>query len=118
MENFEKKLKEIKIEGKRKVSSSAMYTEHLPRTHYTEVEIEAMYMGKDSEARKRLQRNNSVNRKIQSAHIFLVGSHAIEVISPLNNLSFKSMMTVLKVFVTISFEDATDSNFNSESVNR
>ena len=66
VENFEKKFKEIKIEGKRKVSSSAMYTEHLPRTHYTEAEIEAMYMGKDSEARKRLQRNNSFNRRRQS----------------------------------------------------
>ena len=39
VENFEKKFKEIKIEGKRKVSSSAMYTEHLPRTHYTEAEL-------------------------------------------------------------------------------
>ena len=66
VENFEKKFKEIKIEGKRKASSSAMYTEHLPRTHYTEAEIEAMYMGKDSEARKRLQRNNSYNRRRQS----------------------------------------------------
>ena len=47
VENFEKKFKEIKIEGKRKASSSAMYTEHLPRTHYTQAEIEAMYMGKD-----------------------------------------------------------------------
>ena len=48
------------------MSSSAMYTEQLPRTHYTEAEIEAMYMGKDSEARKRLQRNNSFNRRRQS----------------------------------------------------
>ena len=53
VENFKNKFKEIKIEGKRKVvSSSAMYTEKLPRTYYTEEEIEAMYMGKDSEARK------------------------------------------------------------------
>ena len=43
-----------------------MYTEKLPRTYYTEEEIEAMYMGKDSEARKRLQRNNSFNRRRQS----------------------------------------------------
>ena len=40
VENFKNKFKEIKIEGRRKaVSSSAIYTEQLPRTHYTEVEI-------------------------------------------------------------------------------
>ena len=67
IDNFKKKFKEIKIEGKRKaVSSSTMDTKQLPRTHYTEAEIEAMYMGKDSEARKRLQRNNSFNRRRQS----------------------------------------------------
>ena len=67
VENFKKKFKEIKIEGKRKaVSSSAMYTKQLPKTYYTEAEIEAMYMGKDSEARKRLHRNNSFNRRRQS----------------------------------------------------
>ena len=43
-----------------------MYTEKLPRTYYTEEEIEAMYMGKDSEARKRLPRNNSFSRMRQS----------------------------------------------------
>ena len=42
VENFEKKFKEIKIECKRKVLSSIMYTENLPRTHYTEAEIEVM----------------------------------------------------------------------------
>ena len=66
VENFEKKFKEINIEGKRKVSSSAMYTEQLLRTHCTETEIEAMYVGKDSEARKILQRNNSFKRRRQS----------------------------------------------------
>ena len=46
VENFKKKFKEIKIEGKRKaVSTSAMFTEQLPRTYYTEEGIEAMYMG-------------------------------------------------------------------------
>ena len=64
VENFKNKFKEIKIEGKRKaVSSSAMYAQKLPRTYYTEEEIEAIYMGKDLEARKRLQRNNSFNRR-------------------------------------------------------
>ena len=50
VENFEKKFKEIRVEGKRKslTSSSTMFTETLPATHYTEAEqreIEAMYMG-------------------------------------------------------------------------
>ena len=36
--NFEKKFKEIKIEGKRKPYSFTMYTEPLPATHYTEAE--------------------------------------------------------------------------------
>ena len=54
VENFEKKFKDIRIEGKRKaVLSSTIFTEHLLRTHYTEAEIEAMYMGTESEARKR-----------------------------------------------------------------
>ena len=54
VENFEKKFKEIRIEGKRKAMlSSAMFTEQLPRTHYTEAEIELMHMGTASEARKR-----------------------------------------------------------------
>ena len=67
VENFKNKFKEIKIEGKRKaVSSSTIYTKQLPKTYYTEAEIEAMYMGKDSKARKRLQRNNSFNRRKQS----------------------------------------------------
>ena len=48
-ENFKNKFKEIKIEGKRKATSSlAMYTEKLPRTYYIEEEIKAMYMGEDS----------------------------------------------------------------------
>ena len=53
VENFEKKFKEIKIEGKRKaVLSSAMFTDKLSRTYYTEEKIEAIYMGTESEARK------------------------------------------------------------------
>ena len=67
VENFEKKFKDIRIEGKRKaVLSSTIFTEHLLRTHYTEAEIEAMYMGTESEARKRFQRNNSFNKRRQS----------------------------------------------------
>ena len=76
VDNFKEKFKEIKIEGKRKaVSSSAMYTKQPPRTHYTEAEIKAMYMGKDSETRKRLQRNDPFSRKRQSFDGTSPGSH-------------------------------------------
>ena len=49
VENFEKKFKEICVEGKRKSlnSSSTLFTDKLPSTYYTEAEekeIEAMYM--------------------------------------------------------------------------
>ena len=68
VDNFEKKFKEIKIEGKRKShnSYSTMYTETLPKTYYTEAEqkeIEAMYMGTESEARKRYQGNRSISQQ-------------------------------------------------------
>ena len=56
MEKFERKIKDIKIEGKRKSVPATMYAESvpdkLPRTHYTETEIKTMYMGMESEARK------------------------------------------------------------------
>ena len=67
VENFEKKFKEIRVEGKRKsLSSSTMFTETLPATYYTEAEqkeIEAMYMGTELEARKRYQGTHSYNQK-------------------------------------------------------
>ena len=64
VENFEKKFKEIRIEGKRKaMSSSAIVTEEFPKIHYTKVEIEAMYIGTESEARKRFQRTTFNRRK-------------------------------------------------------
>ena len=70
VENCEKKFKEVRIEGKRKsLSSSTMFTETLPSKYYTETEkaeIEAMYMGTESEARKRFLRNNYFNRMRQS----------------------------------------------------
>ena len=60
IEKFEKKFKEVRIEGNRKAgSSSVMFSEALPSTYYTEAEIEAMYMGTELEARKRFERNNS-----------------------------------------------------------
>ena len=55
VENFEQKFKEIYVEG-----TSTLFTDKLPSTYYTEAEqreIEAMYMGTESEARKRF--NNS-----------------------------------------------------------
>ena len=60
IEKFEKKFKEIKNEGMRRGVPAALQTEsdpdHLHETHYTESELEAMYMGKESEARKRFQK--------------------------------------------------------------
>ena len=64
IENLEEKFIEVQVEGKRKSPSSAMFTECLPVTHYTEKEheeIEAMYMGKESLPRKRF-REKSYNR--------------------------------------------------------
>ena len=70
IEKFEKKFKEVRKKGKRKsVSSSTMFTETLSSTYYTEAEkaeIETMYMGTKSEARKRFQRNNSFSQQRQS----------------------------------------------------
>ena len=63
---FKQKFKEIRIEGNRKAVSSTMFSEKLLSTLYTEAEPEAMYMGTESQARKRFQRNNSFNRKRQS----------------------------------------------------
>ena len=65
VQNFERKFKEIRVEGKRKSlkESTTLYTEKPPPTYYTEAEqehIEAMYMGTESEARKRF--NNSRSR--------------------------------------------------------
>ena len=40
--NFEKKFKEIKIEGRRKAVPSLMYSERLLDTYYMETELEAI----------------------------------------------------------------------------
>ena len=53
--NFKKEFKEIKIEVKRKSHASAIYAEKLPATHYTETEqeeIEALFMGTESQLRE------------------------------------------------------------------
>ena len=67
LEKLEKKFIYIRVKGKRKSPSSTMFTktlEKLPVTHYTVKELEevdTMYMGTSSEARKRFQ-GNSLNR--------------------------------------------------------
>ena len=68
VENFEQKFKEICVEGKRKSlnSSSTLFTDQLPSTYYTEAEqkeIEAMYMGTESEARKRFNGARSFSQQ-------------------------------------------------------
>ena len=70
VKNFEDKFKELRVEGCRKdrgSSSSVMYTkdrekmdEDLPDNHYTEAEMEemeTMFMGTESKARRRFQKN-------------------------------------------------------------
>ena len=64
VQNFEQKFKEIRVEGKRKSlnASSTLYADKLPPAYYTEAEkkdIEAMYMGTESEARKRFNVSRS-----------------------------------------------------------
>ena len=67
LQNFENKFKEMRVEGCRKSAPSVMYTEDkLPETHYTRSElqeIETMYMGTESESRKRYQRQGSYRRQ-------------------------------------------------------
>ena len=77
LKNFEEKFKEVRVEGKRVKSSSIHYTEVAPDSssiHYTEVapedlskytreELETLYMGTSSEARRRFQRNGSFQRR-------------------------------------------------------
>ena len=69
VQNFERKFKEIWVEGKRKSlkESTALNIERPLPTYYTQAEkehIEAMYMGTESEARKRF--NCSRFRRKQS----------------------------------------------------
>ena len=69
IQNIKGKFKELRVEGYRKDFSSAsmMYTEDmdedLPEEHSTEKELETMYMGTESEARKRFQRQGSFRRR-------------------------------------------------------
>ena len=67
VENLEKKFKEIRAEGKRiSLSSSTMLAETLLAAHYMEAEqkeIVALYMGNESEARKRFQGNHSYSQQ-------------------------------------------------------
>ena len=67
LEKLKRKFKEIKVEGNRKGVSAMMCTEPhpelLPETYYTKSELEAMYMGTESKARKRYQRQGSYQRR-------------------------------------------------------
>ena len=67
IKRFKKKFKEIKVEGNRKSVAGVMYTDlKLPETcetKYTESELEALYMGTESEVRKRFQRQGSFRRR-------------------------------------------------------
>ena len=64
---LEKRFKNVKVEGKRKNIPAVLYSEsdrdHLPETQYKETELEALYMGTQSEARKQFQRNGSYQRR-------------------------------------------------------
>ena len=57
----------MKVEGNRKRVAGVIYTDpKLPETHETketESELEALYMGTESEARKRFQRQGSFRRR-------------------------------------------------------
>ena len=74
IKNFKEKFKELQVEGCRKdaVSTSVMYNEDmemdvdLPGDHYAESEMkemETMYMGTESEARNRFERNGPCRRQ-------------------------------------------------------
>ena len=56
IERFQKKFKEMKVEGNRKSVAGVMYTNLKPpenhQTKYTESKLEALFMGTESEARK------------------------------------------------------------------
>ena len=80
MEDFEAKFKEMTVEEHRGGVPSVMYAEdvhdHLPKTYYTRSELEdiqTMYMGTNSEARKRYQRQGSFRRQfLEEAKIKLM----------------------------------------------
>ena len=63
IERFEKKFKEIKVEGNRESVAGVIYTDlKLPETYetkYTESELEALYMGTESEARKKIPKTRA-----------------------------------------------------------
>ena len=73
LNQFEDKFKEIRVEGKiMKTSAAVYYTDvssnlssgdPLIDSKYTEDELEALYIGTQSEARKRFQRNGSFQKK-------------------------------------------------------
>ena len=71
VEKFENKFKEFRIEGKRKALSAfeTNCTEKLPKTYYTKEEnkeIEAMYMGTESKARRDIRKIDLTVDKVLS----------------------------------------------------
>ena len=67
IKDFKEKFQEVRVEGKRTEASSVNYTSLSPGSHnldskYTKEELEALYMGTSSEARKRFQRSRSFQR--------------------------------------------------------
>ena len=70
LEEFEEKFQEVVVEGKRAETISATHytdsiNENLPEGEYTEEELETLYMGTPSEARKRFQRSRLFQRRQQ-----------------------------------------------------
>ena len=68
LEDFEEKFQEVLVEGERaNTTSTVHYTDsiddHLPEGEYTEEELETLYMGTPSEARKRFQRSRAFQRR-------------------------------------------------------
>ena len=68
VERFENKCKEFRIEGKRKALSASETSKRRSNPKHIILrkkneEIEAMYMGTESEARKRYQENRSYSRQ-------------------------------------------------------
>ena len=67
-EEFEEKFQEVAVEGKKaKTTSTIHYTDSindkLPEGEYTEEELETLYMGTPSKARKRFQRRRSFQKR-------------------------------------------------------
>ena len=68
IKDFEEKFQEVRVEVKRIKTFTVHYTcsfsgDHLLNSKYSKEELEALYMGTSSEARKRFQRSGSFQRR-------------------------------------------------------